>query len=400
MIKIPEKITLIINTLESSGFEAYAVGGAVRDALLGKAADDWDVTTSALPEQVKACFAAYHVIETGIRHGTVTVVMDHIPVEITTFRFDGDYSDGRHPDSVRFTGSLQEDLARRDFTVNAMAYSPARGLQDPFGGQEDLRCRILRSVGNAHRRFGEDALRILRGVRFAAVLGFEIEAETAAAIHADCPLLRQVSAERIAVELRKMLCGVAADAVIREYPDVLRVCIPALPTGFTESMPMVERLPKRFEVRLAAMLESLLPQGALDACRKLKLDTRTTMYVHDLLAVKDKLPVESLYEMKKLYRRYRDVLEDAFELLKVENAVSQAAVACQRQWHEQILQRGDCCEIGQLAVRGREIASIGCRGEEIGKCLEALLDAVMREEVENEESSLLSAAISWKRSRT
>ena len=204
-MSLPPAVALAISRLESCGFEAYVVGGAVRDAMLGRDVHDYDVTTSASPAQTKAVFADFHTILTGEQHGTVTVVIEGMPLEITTYRLDGDYTDGRRPDSVEFTKNITEDLARRDFTVNAMAYSPTRGLCDPFGGAEDLKLGVIRAVGDPIRRFTEDSLRILRGFRFAARLGFEIEEKTLAAAKSERKRLSAVSAERIGGEILGLL---------------------------------------------------------------------------------------------------------------------------------------------------------------------------------------------------
>ena len=202
---VPSAVSFALSKLESFGHEAYVVGGAVRDAMLGRALHDYDITTSASPEEIKAVFADFHTILTGEKHGTVTVVIEGMPLEITTYRVDGDYTDGRRPDSVEFTKNINEDLARRDFTVNAMAYSPARGLCDPFGGAEDLKIGVIRAVGDPVRRFTEDSLRILRGFRFAARLGFEIEEKTLAAAKSERKRLSAVSAERIGSEILGLL---------------------------------------------------------------------------------------------------------------------------------------------------------------------------------------------------
>ena len=202
-IKLPEKVNTIIQTLQSHGHEAYAVGGCVRDSILGRVPDDWDITTSATPFETKALFE--RTFDTGIEHGTITVLLGKDAFEVTTYRVDGKYEDSRHPKEVTFTRSLQEDLLRRDFTINAMAYNETEGLVDVFGGIEDLNAKIIRCVGNAKARFGEDALRILRAVRFAAQLGFEIEEETRKGIMELAPTLANISAERIQVELIKML---------------------------------------------------------------------------------------------------------------------------------------------------------------------------------------------------
>ena len=210
---LPEKVKKIISMLEDSGFEAFAVGGCVRDSLLGKEPTDYDITTSALPEETKEVFKNEHIIETGIKHGTVTVLMESEPFEITTFRIDKDYLDNRRPEKVLFTRSLEEDLARRDFTINAMAYSEKTGLIDVFGGASDLEHGIIRTVGDANARFNEDALRIMRALRFSSVLGFEIEEKTAFSVFKNRKLLKNISAERIFSELKKLICGKDAQSV-------------------------------------------------------------------------------------------------------------------------------------------------------------------------------------------
>ena len=204
-MEIPADVAQIINTLEQAGFEAFAVGGCVRDTILGRTPGDWDITTSARPAQVKALFR--RTVDTGIQHGTVTVLLGKEGYEVTTYRIDGEYRDGRHPEAVAFTASLKEDLARRDFTINAMAYSPKTGIIDVFGGMEDLERRVIRCVGSARERFGEDALRILRAVRFSAQLGFAIDPETEEAIQEMAGRLELISRERIQVELDKLLCS-------------------------------------------------------------------------------------------------------------------------------------------------------------------------------------------------
>ena len=205
MIKLPANVLLAISMLEKAGYEAFAVGGAVRDSLLGKDASDFDITTSAFPQETKKVFEGFNVIETGIKHGTVTVMFEGEPLEITTYRIDGEYEDNRHPSKVTFTRNVEDDLARRDFTINAMAYNPVRGLVDPFGGGDDLKKGIIRTVGDGEKRFSEDALRILRCIRFASVLGFDIEEKTAESAKKMVSLLDNVSAERIFVELKKLI---------------------------------------------------------------------------------------------------------------------------------------------------------------------------------------------------
>ena len=227
MLAIPEGVRVLLERLEAAGYEAWCVGGCVRDALLGRTPEDWDVTTSALPEETMAVFGD-QALPTGLKHGTVTVKTGDGPVEVTTYRLDGAYRDHRRPESVAFTASLEEDLARRDFTVNAMALDLRRELRDPFGGRADLARGLLRCVGDPDRRFQEDALRILRGLRFAAALGLEIEPGTAAAVRRNREGLRDIAAERIQVEFFKLLPGKGAAAVLRGYPEVFGVFWPEL----------------------------------------------------------------------------------------------------------------------------------------------------------------------------
>ena len=239
MLTIPAGADFILRRLMENGFDAYVVGGCVRDSLLGLFPHDWDICTSARPEQMQAVFADCRVIETGLKHGTLTVLHDRIPYEVTTFRVDGGYTDHRHPDSVSFVSNVVDDLARRDFTVNAMAWNPQTGLVDAFHGQEDLRAGIIRAVGDPKTRFTEDALRILRALRFASVYGFRIDDATSQAAHDLRHTLTDVAAERIRVELAKLLCGQGAADILRAYPDVLFVLLPQLRAmhGFDQHNP-------------------------------------------------------------------------------------------------------------------------------------------------------------------
>lgn len=225
-ILAPEQVKAALHRLHENGFAAYAVGGCVRDSLLGKTPLDWDITTDACPEETERVFADCRLIETGLQHGTVTVLSDGMPLEITTFRVDGDYLDARHPESVSFTRNLKADLLRRDFTINTLCWNEQDGVVDLCGGLADLQNGILRAVGDPDCRFSEDALRILRGIRFASVLGFTIEAETAESILRNRQLLSKVAAERIRVEFSKLLCGKNAAAVLDRYREVIAVFIP------------------------------------------------------------------------------------------------------------------------------------------------------------------------------
>lgn len=269
-IQLPEKVRQIIETLQSHGYEAYAVGGCVRDSLLGRVPGDWDITTSALPEQTKALFE--RTFDTGIEHGTITVLLDKEGFEVTTYRIDGTYEDSRHPKEVTFTRSLSEDLLRRDFTINAMAYNDEDGIVDLFGGMADLQNKVIRCVGDAKARFGEDALRIMRAIRFAGQLGFEIEEKTQEAIRLLAPNLRQISAERIQVELIKLL--------VAPHPELIRL---AYELGITSVV-----LPE-FDVLMETRQEtphhiSTVGEHTIAALQKCEADKilRLTMLFHDL----------------------------------------------------------------------------------------------------------------------
>jgi tRNA nucleotidyltransferase (CCA-adding enzyme) len=230
-IKLPEAVEYIVNTLEAGGHEAYAVGGCVRDSLLGVEPKDWDVCTSALPEQTMESFRQHHIIETGLKHGTVTLILDGQPFEITTYRVDGKYKDRRRPDSVKFVNVLKRDLARRDFTISAMAYNPKTGLVDHYGGQQDLTERKIKCAGNPDKRFGEDALRIMRALRFASVMGFSIEEGTSDAIFRNRELLHNISAERLTDELLKLMAGDGASEILSKYAPVIIKAIPEIKPG-------------------------------------------------------------------------------------------------------------------------------------------------------------------------
>ena len=434
-MEFPEQVNTALRRLREAGYTACAVGGCVRDRLMGAEPKDYDVTTAALPEQTEAVFAGERIIETGLKHGTVTVLLGGLPIEITTFRVDGGYSDARHPDAVRFTPSLTEDLARRDFTVNAMAWSPEDGLADPFGGADDLRNRLIRCVGDPDTRFREDALRILRALRFAAVLGFRIEERTADALHRNRALLDKVSAERIAAELCKLLCGDGVKPILLEYADVLGVVLPELlpMRGFDQRNPhhiydvlehtavVVENVPPEPMLRWAALLhDSGKPATfALDAkgvghffghpkvsaaladaaLRRLKLDNATRERVVLLVQYHD---VQIEPTEKAVKRALGKLGEEAFfQLLALKRADNLAqspeyrgrlALCDQLEAiAREILRREDCFSLRDLAVKGGDLIAAGLRpGPALGAALDALLDAVIDGRVENERDALLA----------
>ena len=372
----------VLCALRAAGYEAYVVGGCVRDSLLGRRPGDWDVTTSALPEETKAVFSGAPVIETGVRHGTVAVLVDGEPGEITTYRVDGPYSDGRRPDSVAFTRSLQEDLARRDFTVNAMAWSPGTGLVDPFGGADDLRGKSIRCVGDPARRFQEDALRILRALRFSSSLGFSIEAETAAALRADRARLEKVSAERIAAELVKLVCGAGAPRVLREFPEVVARVLP----GWDCDPDALGRAPAVPAVRLAMLFSTEADAEA--ALRRLKFDRGTIRAAKALLAFRTAPLAEDRPAVRRMLRKLGPA---AFRrLLAMRAAYGEPRAGVERALGE-VLEEGDCWSLDTLAVKGGDLLAAGVpAGPELGRTLAALLDAVIDGRCPNERAALLN----------
>ncbi|MBQ6445031.1 MAG: tRNA nucleotidyltransferase, partial [Clostridia bacterium] len=270
-IVLPGPVETALRLLEHAGFEAWVVGGCTRDALLRDAPKDWDITTSALPAETLSVFSDFRTIETGLQHGTVAVLLDGMLLEITTYRVDGTYKDSRHPDEVTFTRSIDEDLARRDFTMNAIAYSPARGYEDLYGGASDIKAHLIRCVGDPETRFTEDALRILRALRFSSVLGFAIEEQTASAIHALKERILHVAWERISAELLQLLCGKDVYRVLQDYRDVFAVLFPELEPcfDFPQNNPW-----HIYDVytHIAHSVESIAPEPAL----------RLTMLLHDI----------------------------------------------------------------------------------------------------------------------
>lgn len=389
-MEIPTPVLHSLFALNQAGYEAYVVGGCVRDSLMGITPTDWDITTSALPEQTLAVFRDYHTIETGIQHGTVTVLIEDMPLEITTYRVDGDYSDGRHPDTVSFTRSLKEDLRRRDFTVNAMAYHPHSGLVDPFNGQKDLKKQIIRCVGKPQKRFTEDALRILRGLRFASTLDFTIKPSTAKAIRKLADSLSRVSSERISVEFLKLICGKNAGAILRDYADVLSVIFSEV--DFAKMAKTVSVVPNDSTSRLTALLLELTPEMAKTACKRLKLSTRMTKDVTALIRYRNiSLEPNRSSVLRALNKLGPERLQ---MLLRIQESAYETDFVEFRDLWDQLKKSGDLCyRIKDLAITGDDLITAGIpAGPEIGATLTVLLDAVMDGICLNQKESLLNMA--------
>jgi tRNA nucleotidyltransferase (CCA-adding enzyme) len=434
-IPLPAGVARALSMMENAGYEAFIVGGCVRDALMGIPPKDYDITTSALPEETKAVFREYRVIETGIQHGTVTVMMEGMPLEITTYRTEGTYSDNRHPDSVSFTTSLREDVARRDFTMNAIAYSPTRGLIDHFGGEADIRAGIIRCVGDPDTRFREDALRMMRGIRFASVLGFRMEDDTAAAIRGNKERIPTVSAERIRVELTKLLCGVNVKNVLMDWWDVLGVVIPEiLPMhNFDQKTPYhiydvwehtavaVSKTPPVTHLRLSAFLHDIgkpssfftdekgighfyghpavSAEMAEEILARLKYDNVTRCRVITLVKEHDRIIEPTETAVKRALSRLTP--EVFFNLLAIKRADNLAQSPNYRDRLEtydaieamaqDILEKNECISVAALAVNGSDLIALGMKpGKEIGEMLSHLLEQVIRGKLENEQEELLS----------
>ena len=394
----------LLNALHAAGYAAYAVGGCVRDSLLGRTAHDWDLCTSALPQQVMELFGAEQCIPTGLQHGTVTIKYGGQLYETTTFRTEGSYTDGRHPDAVQFVPDVREDLARRDFTINAMAYNEAEGLVDPFGGQKDLQNGLLRAVGEPQQRFTEDALRILRLYRFAARFGFALDAATARAARQLAPHLDCISAERIQEELAKLLAAPQPGAYLE--PAVLAVVLPELtPAALEAAKPVVDACPageENLPVRWAALLGAL---GEADTRRVLKRLRCSNACIEETAVLVRETAGQGVSEEKasahpgdihirQLLGRYGlctvERLCALCAALHPQNAPD-CALAAQRA--RQLEADGVCCRVSQLAVNGRDLMAAGIpAGPALRRVLEALLDGVIRAEYPNEKPALLAAA--------
>lgn len=433
-ITLPEKVSLIIDTLTEHGYDAYAVGGCVRDSLLSRVPQDWDITTSAKPEQVKALFR--HTIDTGILHGTVTVMLEHEGFEVTTYRIDGEYEDARHPKEVEFTSNLLEDLKRRDFTINAMAYNETAGLVDAFDGMEDLKKGVIRCVGNAKERFGEDALRMLRAVRFAAQLGFTIEDETRQAIVELAPNIAKVSAERIQTELVKLLISNHPEQLKTVYETGLtKIFLPEFDAMMTtpqnhphhcysvgeHTIEALKAVPPEKVLRLTMLFHDVAKplcrttdEKGIDhfyghpeegsrmtknILRRLKFDNDTTDRVCRLVCCHDDNPALEERLIRRAVSRNGIEQYPALFLVKRADILAQSDyrreekldyLKTYEKMYQDILEKEQCLTIRQLAVTGTDLIKAGMTpGKEIGETLKKLLEIVLENPEENTKEKLL-----------
>ena len=438
-IKMPGKVNKIIGVLQEAGFEAYAVGGCIRDSLLGRTPNDWDITTSAKPMEVKALFS--YTIDTGIQHGTVTILLDREGFEVTTYRIDGEYEDGRHPKEVSFTGSLEEDLKRRDFTINALAYNETAGLIDIFEGQKDLKDGIIRCVGNAEERFTEDALRMLRAIRFSAQLGYRIEENTLAAIHKLAGNLEKISAERIQTELLKLMVSPHPDYLRTAYEcGVTKVFFPEFDLAMETPqnhphhcynvgehiLHSLLEVPADKVLRLTMLLHDIAKPQCLSVdekgithfhgheemgaemsrviLRRLRMDNDTTDKVCRLVRFHDYgngvAPDRRI--VRRAVNKIGEDLFDDFILVKKADLLAQSMYLREEKlsnlaaWdacYREIREAEECVSLRTLAVNGKDLIAAGLQpGRELGNILKQLLDEVLETPEKNEKDYLISRA--------
>ena len=397
---IPAPVQFVIDRLELAGFHAYCVGGCVRDSIMGILPKDYDVTTSAKPREMQVVFSDCRVVETGLKHGTLTVVLEGMNIEVTTYRIDGTYDDGRHPDSVTFTDKLSDDLCRRDFTINAMAYSPERGLVDIYGGCDDINRQTIRCVGRATERFSEDGLRILRALRFASVLDFDLDEECSDAVRSMKNLLDKISRERIYVELTKLILGKGAARIMGGYPEVIAYALGISENCVTRGAEIVSAddgsagttIP---EMRYAGIFESLTEAEGKQVFASLKPSREEARAVERFLKYRGENCPRDEYSLVKLMGKTADSFPEElirFELVsgRITEAESDEFVGiCRR-----IISENRPRRVADLAVNGGDLLKIGLAGRAIGETLDGLLDAVIRGEVDNEKEKLIKRVMS------
>ena len=384
---LPNYVKNVMNALENAGHECYCVGGCVRNFLLSIPISDYDVTTSALPQETIRALSDFKTIETGIKHGTITVISDSRPIEITTYRSDKDYLDHRHPDSVIFSKTLSDDLSRRDFTINALAFNQKDGVTDLFGGRDDLKNRLIKTVGNPDERFNEDSLRILRALRFASVLEFSIEEKTAQSIRKNMQLLNFVSKERIYSELSKLICGNSAAEIIRDYAEIFAFIFGSKfisAKDLEKAAPSLSLIPKEPYIRFAALFRGADKSSVQSILLSLKADKATIQSVITLVSASDLPAPKSRIEIKKLLRVYS---ENALKDILILNEAYTDKI---KKEISDILEKGECFKLSDLEISGADLLSLGFKGKEIGNILQNTLTLVIEEEIQNNKNELIA----------
>ena len=449
-ILLPDQIETALSTLISNGYQAYIVGGCVRDILLGKIPKDYDITTNALPQHIIDLFKNYYIINKGLKHGTVTVIIDSMPIEITTYRIDGEYSDNRHPDNVSFTSNLEDDLKRRDFTINAIAYNHYHGIVDYFAGRSDIEKKLIKCVGEPDKRFGEDALRILRALRFSAELNFTIEEDTARSIHKNKDLLRNIAVERIANEFSKILCAEGAESVIYEFIDVFDVFIPEVIymkdfsennvkctyapyqvcdvndayDVLTHTLKVVKNVPKVLHLKLAAFFHDIAKpficysenlrldrvcdhakkgaQMTEDILTRLKYDNNTIDKVTKLVLYHDAEIEKDERILKRWLNKLSEQVVRDLIVLKKADILGQSFQNHNKIQEldringiiDKIITEKQCFLLRDLAINGHDLIKLGIpQGKSMGQILNNLLFQVIDGNLPNEREVLLKSAI-------
>ena len=383
-MNLPYPVRYALNALRRAGYQAYCVGGCVRDSLLGVEPNDFDLTTSALPEETLALFKREHTLTVGLKHGTITLIKHGMPIEITTFRIDGEYEDNRRPEEVTFTSHLEEDVLRRDFTVNALCWNEQEDVVDYVGGVDDLNARIIRCVGDPDTRFQEDALRILRALRFSSKLDFDIDEATAQAVLRSRELLNNIAVERIAAELCKLLVGKRAEQVLLQFRPVMEVIVPPLSALSEEDYLCAARrvslVPPVPEMRLAALMCDLPEQQLEETALRLKLSKKGRQFMLTLTRCAHESAPRTRSGMRRLMQEAGE--ETLCAVVELQNA-------CALALSHLVIQQGDCVTLKQLAVNGQDLFLLGLPRKKTGDMLNRLLDQVIEGALPNRKEALL-----------
>ncbi len=387
-MQLPEQVKFIISELNKNGYEGYIVGGCVRDYLMGIPPHDYDITTSALPEEVKAIFP--HTVDTGIEHGTVTVIIDKIGYELTTYRIDGEYKDNRHPEQVIFTDKLAGDLSRRDFTVNAIAYNDQRGYVDMFGGMEDIKKAIIKGVGEPSKRFQEDALRMMRALRFSAQLNFSIEENTMLALKENAQLIKNISIERIREEFFKLIISDHNERLDLLYESgMLPYFLPELKKIIEDnsiSYTTINTLSKDICVRLAYVFHTLDSDNVKKILHNFRTDNKTNKITSQLVKYID-FEITDKYSLRKLISILGENTEHEIEIM---GAVKGIDTSKAKEMYSEIISAGDCCNLKSLAINGNDLKELGIdHGKEVGEYLAKALDFVLKNPHNNQHEKIM-----------